>query len=214
MKILCNIISLFAIILFRKDWVSLKRKILLLYEENSSSNNFKCPKILKEMLIIAEDRRFLKHNGIDFVSIIRAVYKFVFFGKIEGGSTIEQQLIRIITRNRKLSLSRKIKEIFLSTLIHKVLSKDEVIELYLLLAYFGPNMNGILQACKYLGIDINSITPFQSAELIARLKYPGGKVISSERRVKLEKRINFILKKYYEHSQRSSKVEVNHYETY
>lgn len=69
---------------------------------------------LVRFLIVAEDNRFYNHPGYDVVGICRAIYKDVCKGKREGASTIEQQLVRVLTGDYRFSVRRKIKEIYLA----------------------------------------------------------------------------------------------------
>ena len=66
---------------------------------------------LVRFLVVAEDHRFYSHSGYDVIGICRAFYKNVFRGKREGASTIEQQLVRVLTEDYRYSFRRKINEI-------------------------------------------------------------------------------------------------------
>lgn len=105
------------------------------------------PDLIKKAFIAAEDRRFYKHKGVDFWSISRAVSKNIKERSvIEGGSTITQQLARIIFLNQDRTLKRKLKEIALAFKLERKLSKDEIIEQYLNNVYLGSNAYGVSDA--------------------------------------------------------------------
>ncbi|WP_185279267.1 biosynthetic peptidoglycan transglycosylase, partial [Elizabethkingia anophelis] len=98
---------------------------------------------LVDFLIIGEDRRYYQHKGFDVIAIIRAIRNRIFYNKKEGASTIEQQLVRVLTNQYCRTLKRKIKEIILATKLKKMLSKKEIALLYLRLAYFGTDKIGL-----------------------------------------------------------------------
>ncbi len=126
-------------------------------------------------LVIAEDKRYYKHCGFDIYGIFRAVFHNIIFNRLEGASTIEQQLVRTITGKKDIKISRKIKEIFLATQLRKIYSKIEIINFYLDVAYFGKDLIGINSLIdKRYGGDIESLSVRDIAEIIARLKYPEG----------------------------------------
>lgn len=134
-----------------------------------------------EALIVAEDRRFLKHKGVDVRGLSRAIYRTVFLGKIEGGSTIEQQLVRTLMGWYEKTIFRKIKEICFALVVSNFIPKREVPYLYLFVAYFGWKMNGIYQVCNTLNINPFDVSFKTAAEVVARLKYPQPRVATIER---------------------------------
>ncbi|KGG16535.1 Multimodular transpeptidase-transglycosylase [Prochlorococcus sp. MIT 0602] len=105
------------------------------------------PTIIKKAFIASEDRRFYKHNGVDFWSISRAMLTNIKAKSIlEGGSTITQQLARIIFLNQEKSISRKLKEIALAYKLERSLAKEEILEQYLNNVYLGSNAYGVSDA--------------------------------------------------------------------
>ena len=91
----------------------------------------KIPFFIKHSFISSEDKRFYKHNGIDFKSISRALFQNIRSGYVkEGGSTITQQVAIILFLNNDLSFQRKIKEIFISLLLEFRYEKDQILKLY------------------------------------------------------------------------------------
>lgn len=149
---------------------------------------------LDKLLIAGEDHRFVKHNGVDYIALCRAFWRTVFCGRREGASTITMQLVRVITNKYEKTLSRKFLEIYLATQITKNIPKDRIIILYLSVAYFGWNMDGIEQAIDRL--KFKNITIKESAGLIARLKYPEPKNFSMKQKKLIDIRTEYILARY------------------
>ena len=147
---------------------------------------------LLNALITGEDRRFMRHNGYDFTAIARAIINNLRNSRIEGASTIEQQLTRTITGNYEISLKRKIKEILIASSLKKKFTKKEIAYCYITIAYYGWQMNNLSQAYKRLNLDSGKITTRQASELIARLRYPEPRHPSIARSKKISERANFI----------------------
>ena len=100
-------------------------------------------------VLAVEDRRFFDHNGINIISIFRAMITNLKEKRAaEGGSTITQQLAKNIYFNQKKELTRKIAETFMAVEIEKNLSKEEIFELYVNTIYFGDGYYNIYDACK------------------------------------------------------------------
>lgn len=94
-----------------------------------------------------EDRRFYKHGAVDYLALMRAVTRNVRRGRLsEGGSTITQQLAKNMYFNHKRSLSRKLAEFYLAHELENLLSKEEILELYVNIIYYGDGYYGISQA--------------------------------------------------------------------
>jgi len=108
---------------------------------------------LTEAFIAAEDARFYKHKGIDFISIVRAFFKNLEAGTIvQGGSTITQQVTRSFFLTPERSYNRKIKEAILAYRIDKTFSKAEILYLYLNQIYLGHGAYGVEAAAEnYFG---------------------------------------------------------------
>ncbi len=105
------------------------------------------PELVKKAFIAAEDRRFYKHKGVDLWSIGRATLNNIKERSIvEGGSTITQQLARIIFLNQDRTVKRKLKEMSLAFKLERNLSKEEIIGQYLNNVYLGSNAYGIADA--------------------------------------------------------------------
>ena len=110
----------------------LSRKFDVLDNTNS------IPFFLKYSFISGEDKRFFDHNGIDLIGLSRAFINNLRSGYFkEGGSTITQQVARLIFLNNDLSFQRKIKEIIISLSIDLKFSKNQILKLYLNNIYLG-----------------------------------------------------------------------------
>lgn len=168
--------------------------------ERESLSNFSKLENLNKLiifLVIAEDKRFYTHRGFDIIAIFRAIRNRIFYNKIEGASTIEQQLIRVLTHQYERTFRRKIKEIFLAIKLKKILTKKEIALLYLKLAYFGTNKQGLENILHSFNLKLNDeLSDEVCASIIARLKYPEPKSKISSKHLLINKRTNYLIKIY------------------
>jgi membrane peptidoglycan carboxypeptidase len=175
-----------------KDWKIVKKRM---YEERmKSSNDFVSSSKLISFLIVAEDHRYYHHIGFDLISIIRALLKNIYCKKREGASTIDQQLVRVLTNDYSITISRKFKEIFLAIMLDKNYDKNSIALIYLNLAYYGTdyqNLDAILR--KFNLNKKQMIDDDICAEIIARLKYPEPHCYSETRHSQIENRKKYIL---------------------
>lgn len=134
------------------------------------------PDNIKDAFIAIEDRRFYTHGGIDFKSAVRAVYKDVIaMGRVEGGSTITQQLAKNLFLTNDKTLMRKTKEALAAIYLERHLSKDEILGLYLNQMYFGRGAYGIETASQlYFSKSARDLTLSESALLAGMAKGPNG----------------------------------------
>lgn len=154
---------------------------------------------LINFLIIAEDRRFYNHLGFDIIAIFRAIRNRMLYHKLEGASTIEQQLIRVLTNQYERTLYRKIKEIILATKLKRFLSKKEIALLYLKLAYYGTDKQGLESILSFYKLKFDDkISDNICASIIARLKYPEPKSDFSQKHILITRRTNHLMKLYQE----------------
>ncbi|MBP9014790.1 MAG: transglycosylase domain-containing protein [Smithella sp.] len=154
------------------------------------------PEVLVEMLIAGEDHRFKFHCGVDFVAICRAVWRTAACGRREGASTIEMQLVRVLTGRYEKKLSRKIREALLAVYTCQLASKSEIALMYLLVGYYGTGMDGFEFATKRLGFRPHTMSPREAASLAARLKYPEPRSLSVRRMSQISTRTNYILSRH------------------
>lgn len=150
---------------------------------------------LAESLVQAEDHRFRAHFGVDPRAVARALFKTLLRGQRQGGSTIQQQLVRVATGRREPTIRRKVREIVLAVAVGRYFTRDEVLALYLVKGYYGYRMSGLRQACERLRIDPALASPTEAASLVARLRYPEPKGHVAAQRARIDRRTQHILTK-------------------
>lgn len=133
------------------------------------------PKSLQQAVLAVEDARFYSHFGVDPMGIARAVYQNFRRGRIvEGGSTITQQLAKVLFLTPDKSLERKLKEAFLALELERRYSKDRILELYLNQIYFGHGAFGVEAASRtYFGKSVHELHLPEVALLAALPRAPG-----------------------------------------
>jgi len=146
----------------------------LYLERRTFVPHYLIPDHVKKAFISIEDVRFYYHPGVDIIGIIRALINDVREMKVsQGGSTITQQLAKMLFLKPERTLSRKIKEALLSIRIEKRYTKDEILGLYLNQAYFGTRAYGIEAASQvYFGKSVRDITIAEAALLATLPKSP------------------------------------------
>lgn len=135
------------------------------------------PKSLIEAFISAEDKNFYNHPGIDVMSIIRAaianVGNILQHKRMEGGSTLTQQVVKNFLLTSERSLPRKIKEAILSYMISKAMTKEQILELYLNQMYLGKGAYGVAAAATaYFNKSVDELNVAESAFLASLPKAP------------------------------------------
>jgi penicillin-binding protein 1A len=125
------------------------------------------PLMVRNAFIAAEDDAFYRHRGIDPVSILRAlVNNIVAGGKVQGGSTITQQVVKSLLLSPQKSYERKLKEMLLALRLEQQLSKDEILYLYLNHIYLGSGAYGVAAAAQeYFGKNVHDLTVAEAALL-------------------------------------------------
>jgi penicillin-binding protein 1A len=107
------------------------------------------PVYLRQAVIATEDRRFYEHAGLDWRGIARAIFKDIRAGRFkEGGSTITQQLAKVLFLNSEKTLTRKLREAILALQIEKRYRKEEILALYLNQIYLGGGAYGVEAAAN------------------------------------------------------------------
>ncbi len=134
----------------------------------------KIPERVKKAFIAIEDQRFYSHPGVDVIGILRALYKDILSQRIvEGGSTITQQLTKMLFLKPEKSFARKFKEAIIAAQIEKRYTKDEILGMYLNKSYFGTRAYGIEAAAQtYFGKPVADISLSETALLAALQKAP------------------------------------------
>ncbi len=155
---------------------------------------------IKNATVAIEDSEFYQHKGIRISSIIRATIWAKLTGrKVQGGSTITQQLIKNTLLNSDRTFSRKIKEWILSVKLEQTMNKEDILALYLNEAPYGGNIYGIEEASKaFFGKEPINLTLAESAYLAA---IPNGPTYYSpygKNKLGLDERKNLILKRMFD----------------
>jgi len=166
------ILTIFSFIIFAKDLpspykltardASLSTKIFdrnrkLLYDIYGDKNRAlvnwsKLPPYVKEATISIEDKNFYKHKGFSTTGIARAVVNILIFHKLQGGSTITQQVVKNTLLTPERTITRKIKEFILSIQVERKYTKDEILQIYLNEVPYGGTAWGIEAASQtYFG---------------------------------------------------------------
>lgn len=132
------------------------------------------PQHLKDAFVALEDKRFYSHHGIDYIRIIGATFANLKSGtRAQGGSTITQQIVKNAFLTSEKSFSRKLKEARLAVSLERRMSKDEILETYLNMLYFGSGEYGVKNAARrFFGCEVSELTVAQSAMLAGIVKSP------------------------------------------
>jgi penicillin-binding protein 1C len=132
------------------------------------------PPLVVAATLVAEDRRFFLHPGVDPIAIARAIVHNVRKGTIvEGGSTITQQVAKLLLERRQRSIGNKVRETILAVRLERKLAKNEILSLYLNVAPYGNRISGIGRASRvYFGVAPRDLTPAQAAYLAALPQRP------------------------------------------
>jgi penicillin-binding protein 1A len=132
------------------------------------------PRSLRDAVLATEDRRFYSHWGLDPIGIARAIVQNYRRGRIvEGGSTITQQLTKVLFLTPDKSLERKLKEAVLALELERRYSKDRILEMYLNQIYFGHGAYGVEAAARtYFGKSVSELTVRESALLAGLVRAP------------------------------------------
>jgi penicillin-binding protein 1A len=142
----------------RRVWVSLKD----------------VPDVVQKAFVAAEDRHFYQHHGVDERGIIRAfIGDLAEPGRPQGGSTITQQVVKNLLVGDDVSYERKIREMIVASRLETLLSKNDILELYLNSVYLGRGSWGVEMAARsYFGKSAKDLTLPEGAMLAALLKGP------------------------------------------
>ncbi len=129
---------------------------------------------LVKMLVAYEDKRFFEHHGVDPFALGRAFLQFIKHGEIvSGGSTITMQVARLIEPREERSLAFKFRQMARAIQIERRLSKDDILSLYLTLAPYGGNIEGVRAASlAWFGKEPKKLTLSESALLVALPQSP------------------------------------------
>lgn len=124
------------------------------------------PVYIKNSTISIEDKDFYKHYGFSFTGIARAAYKIVTRGKVEGGSTLTQQLVKNALLTPERTIRRKAREFFLTIIVEGIYSKDQILQMYLNQIPYGSTAYGIESASElYFGKNAKDLSLGEAALL-------------------------------------------------
>ncbi|QNS05977.1 transglycosylase domain-containing protein [Streptomyces xanthii] len=154
------------------------------------------PETVQHTVLAAEDRDFYSESAIDPKAMLRAAWNTVTGKGKQSGSTITQQYVKNYYLGQEQTISRKVKEFFISIKLDREASKDEILEGYLNTSYFGRNAYGIQAAAQaYYGVDVQHLTTAQGAYLAALLNAPSAYdvVAHPENKGKAVARWNYVL---------------------
>src|SRR4051794_32988831 len=142
------------------------------------------PMVTKQALLAIEDSRFYTHHGVDFQGSLRALVSNLHGDSLQGGSTLTQQFVKNLLLNnaadaaaakaaKETTFQRKIREARYALALEKKLSKDQILEGYFNIAYFGEGAYGIgAAAAHYFGIPVQQLNLEQSALLVGLVQNP------------------------------------------
>ena len=127
------------------------------------------PEYVKTSTIAIEDKDFYKHIGFSTTGIVRAAYNTVFKQKLQGGSTLTQQLVKNVLLSPERTVRRKIREFILTLVVEAIYSKDTILEMYLNQIPYGSTAYGVEAASElYFGKSVRDLT-LAEATLLAGL---------------------------------------------
>lgn len=187
---------------YKKDYIKLCQRLQPELEKlRKGSDRYKK---LVAFLVVGEDHRYFKHIGFDVISICRAIYRDVFMGKREGASTIEQQLVRVLTEDYRFSLRRKIKEIYLATKLKRLADKYTLAAAYLDIANYGTGLSGLTAVLNRFESSLQQDLDDEiCAGVVARLKYPEPRRYNAARMAQIERRTKHIIRLYHQYESRN-----------
>lgn len=166
-----------------------------LYQENRELTSIdQVPTHVKDAFITVEDVRFYQHAGVDFKSVVRAISRdIIAFDKVEGASTITQQLAKNLFLYNDKTWMRKTKEVMAAIYLEREYSKDKILELYLNKIYFGHGLYGIETAAQYFfSKSVEDLSIAEGALLAGLAKSPNGYSPINNKEKSLERR-NLVL---------------------
>ncbi|WPB57576.1 penicillin-binding protein 1A [Xylophilus sp. GOD-11R] len=131
------------------------------------------PQVMKNAVLAAEDARFYNHGGVDYVGVLRAGLANVNRAKSQGASTITMQVARNVYLSSEKTFTRKIYELLLTLKLEHMLSKDQILEIYMNQIYLGNRAYGFAAASEaYFGKPLQKITVAEAAMLAGLPKAP------------------------------------------
>ena len=131
------------------------------------------PQALKDAAVAIEDKRFYEHQGVDWITTVKAFANMFLGDNTVGGSSITQQLIKNVTQDDSVTIQRKVLEFFRATVVEKRYDKDTILEAYLNVIYLGNKCRGVKSAAAtYFGKELKMLTTAECASLIGITNNP------------------------------------------
>jgi len=131
------------------------------------------PKALKNAAVAIEDKRFYEHQGVDWITTVKAFGNMFFSDSTVGGSSITQQLVKNVTHDDSVTIQRKVLEFFRAAVLEQRYDKDTILEAYLNVIWLGNNCKGVKSAAAtYFGKELELLTPAECASLIGITNNP------------------------------------------
>ena len=132
------------------------------------------PEALVNAAIAIEDKRFYEHQGVDWITTVKACLNMFFGGDDQfGGSTITQQLVKNLTEEKSVTVQRKVMEIFRAQMFERKYDKDLIMEYYLNEIYLGKGCYGVKSAAaEYFGKELQNLSVAECASLISITNNP------------------------------------------
>ncbi len=148
------------------EWVSYQDMIQI--DENGNEHTY-----LVDAFVSIEDHRFWSHQGVDWIRTISAASGYLTGSSSFGGSTITQQLIKNLTGNDEVKITRKIQEILQALDLSKKKSREEILEMYLNIVFLGNHCTGVQSAARnYFGKSVSELTLEECAALASIVQNP------------------------------------------
>ncbi|MCI8606903.1 MAG: transglycosylase domain-containing protein [Hungatella sp.] len=145
------------------DEISLEDKVAAIRGKDSFTEYEELPQIYVQAVMAVEDKRFLRHMGVDPIAICRAVRNDILAGSfVEGGSTITQQLAKNLYFGQDKDLTRKVAEVLVAMDLERNYSKEEIFELYVNAIYFGDGYYDVASASQgYFGKEPEDMNDYE-----------------------------------------------------
>ncbi len=150
-----------------------ERQKLYNVEDRTWVNFTEIPQYMKDAQVTIEDKRFFEHKGVDWTRTLSAVGSLVTGSNSYGGSTITQQLIKNLTDDNELSITRKLREICKAIKLEQEYTKEQILEAYLNVVNYGNNCQGVEAAAQlYFGKSIKDCSLAQCAAIAGITQNP------------------------------------------
>ncbi|WP_084633005.1 biosynthetic peptidoglycan transglycosylase [Pleomorphomonas oryzae] len=163
--------------------------------------------MIEIMVLISEDRRFFRHNGVDWWSVGRVLFGTLKFNIHGGASTIDMQFVRTATGFYERSIRRKLYEMLLARIIQYRYSKIQILRSYLSIAFFGSGIYGTDKASiAALGVSKYGVNIVGAAVVASMLVYPRPLVPDQRWLANITRRSNYLLSLYPSLKQRFEKL--------